>query len=159
VAQAIAKSMNEAGVRAEARPTTQVEFIADAQPLILGTALYVGHFPKEFHRFLDSFQLQLSQVRPWIFVLGPTENDPKHFTAAEEQAHKELAKHSWLHPADVRVLGGKWDPKTMKVPFPFSLVLRLPGNPMSKIPASDIRDWEWIRTWATAIADRLNAAA
>jgi hypothetical protein len=30
---------------------------------------------------------------------------------------------------------------------------------LSKVPASDIRDWEWIRTWAKAIADRLNAAA
>jgi menaquinone-dependent protoporphyrinogen oxidase len=159
VAEAVAKTMNEAGVRAEAKPMTEIESIADGQPLILGTALYVGHLPKEFHQFVDRFRLQLSQVRPWVFVLGPTENDPKHFSAAEEQARKELSKHPWLYPADMLVLGGKWDPQTVKVSFPFSLVLKFPGNPLSKVPASDIRDWEWIRTWAKAIADRLNAAA
>ena len=28
---------------------------------------------------------------------------------------------------------------------------------MKKLPASDTRDWEWIRRWARAIAERLIA--
>ena len=69
----------------------------------------------------------------------------------------ELAKYAWLHPADVRVLGGKFDPQHLELPFPFRLVMKLPGNPMRKLPVSDIRDWEWIKAWAGSIADHLNA--
>ncbi len=85
-----------------------VESIADETAVVLGAALYVGHFPKEFHRFVTRFQRELGNVRPWIFVLGPTENEPKHFSQAEEQARKELAKYPWLHAADVRVMGGRF---------------------------------------------------
>lgn len=159
VAEAIVGTLSEAGVLAEAKPMVDVETISNGRSIILGVALYVGHFPKEFQRFVLRFQRELSSVRPWIFVLGPTENDPKQFTAAEEQVSKELAKYPWLHPAEVRVLGGKFDPHHLILPFPFSLVMKFPGNPMRKLPVSDIRDWEWIRTWARAIADDLNAAA
>lgn len=125
--------------------------------MILGVALYVGHFPKEFHGFLRRFERELGNARPWIFVLGPTDKDPKHFAQAEEQARKELAKYPWLHAADVRVMGGKFDPQHLKLKFPFSLVMKFPGNPMRRMPASDTRDWEWIRRWVRAIAERVIA--
>lgn len=159
VAEAIAKTMSEAGVEAKAVPMVDVSSISEGASVILGAALYAGHLPKEFHRFVVRFQQELSKIKPWIFVLGPTEKNPKYFASAEEQARKQLAKHAWLRPADVRVLGGKFDPQHLKLAFPFNLAFKLPGNPMRKIPASDIRDWEWIRTWARAIADHLNAAA
>ena len=133
----------------------ELESVSEDASVVLGVALYVGHFPKEFHRFLVRFRRELSNVRPWIFVLGPTEKKPKQFSEANEQARKELAKYPWLRPADVRVLGGKFDPGHLNLPFPMNLVMKLPGNPMSKLPPSDIRDWEWIRRWASAIAENL----
>jgi menaquinone-dependent protoporphyrinogen oxidase len=155
VAEVIGTTMEEAGVSVDVKPMVDVESISDDTWVILGTALYVGRFPREFHRFAVRFERELGNVRPWIFALGPTEKDRKHFLAAEEQARKELAKYPWLHPADVRVIGGKFDPKHLKLPFPFSLVMKLPGNPMKKLPASDIREWDWIRAWARSIADHL----
>jgi menaquinone-dependent protoporphyrinogen IX oxidase len=134
-----------------------VDAIPEGTPVILGVALYVGHFPKEFHGFLRRFERELGNARPWIFVLGPTDKDPKHFAQAEEQARKELAKYPWLHAADVRVMGGKFDPQHLKLKFPFSLVMKFPGNPMRRMPASDTRDWEWIRRWVRAIAERVIA--
>ena len=157
VAEAMGMTMEEVGVSVDVKPMADVDSIGDDRSVILGAALYIGHLPKEFHRFLVRFQRQLGNLRPWIFVLGPTEKDPKHFAAAEEQARKELAKYAWLHPADVRVFGGKFDPQHLELPFPFSLVMKFPGNPMRKLPVSDIRDWEWIKAWARSIADHLNA--
>jgi menaquinone-dependent protoporphyrinogen oxidase len=159
VAEAVAKTLSEAGVRAEAKLMQDVSSISDDASVILGAALYAGHVPKEFHQVVERFQHELSNDRPWVFVLGPTEDKPKFFVTAEEQARRELAKHPWLHTADVRVLGGKFDPKHLHLPFPFSLAMKLPGNPMRRIPASDIRDWEWIKSWARAIGDHLNTAA
>jgi menaquinone-dependent protoporphyrinogen oxidase len=155
VAEAIGTTMEEAGVSLEVKPVPDVDSIAEDAWVILGAALYVGHLPKDFHRFLTRFQRELGNTRPWIFVLGPTEKDTRHFSAAEGQVRKELAKYPWLHPADVRVFGGKFDPHHLNLPFPFSLVMRFPGNPMRKLPVSDIRDWEWIRAWARSIAEHV----
>lgn len=157
VAQAMGETMKTAGVIAEVKPMAEVQSIAPGTHLMLGTALYIGHFPKDFHLFVARFQKELEAVRPWIFVLGPTEKDRKHFAAAEEQARKELAKHPWLRAADVRVLGGKFDPTHLNLPFPMSLLMKLPANPMKKLPPSDIRDWDWIHRWTEAIAEELKA--
>lgn len=158
VAEEIGRTMQAAGVAVEVKSMPDVQAIAEDQAVILGTALYIGHFAKEFHHFAAQFKRELAGVHPWIFVLGPTEKTRKQFAIAEEHARKELAKCSWIHPADMRVLGGKFDPGSLKLPFPLNLVMKFPGNPLSKAPASDIRDWAWIRSWANAIAEHLTAA-
>lgn len=155
VAQAIGRTVRDTGLAAEVKSIAEVETIAPGTEVVLGTALYIGHFPKEFHRFLTRFETELAQVRPWVFVLGPTEKERKQFAAAEEQSRKELGKHPLLRPADTRVLGGRFDPAHLKLAFPMSLILKLPANPMKKLPASDIRDWEWIHRWARAIAEEI----
>lgn len=157
VAEAIGKTVREAGLAADVKAIGEVDSIPANTEVVLGTALYIGHFPKEFHRFLIRFEPELAKVRPWVFVLGPTEKERKQFATAEEQARKELGKHLSLHPADMRVLGGKFDPAHLKLDFPMSLVLKLPANPMKKMPASDIRDWDWIHRWAQAIAEEIAA--
>jgi menaquinone-dependent protoporphyrinogen oxidase len=155
VAEAMGKTIEDAEISVDVKPIGVVDAIAEGTSVILGAALYVGHFPREFHEFLNRFQRELESARPWIFVLGPTDKDPKHFTQAEEQARKELAKHPWLHAADVRVVGGKFDPHHLKLAFPFSLVMKFPGNPMRKMPASDTRDWDWICRWSQSIAEQV----
>jgi len=155
VAEAMGVAMEDAGVTVNVKPMANVESIPHDASLVIGTALYVGCFPKEVHRFLTRFQRELGSVRPWFFVLGPTENEPKHFAAAEEQARKELAKYPWLHAADVRVMGGRFDPQHLKLSFPFNLAMKLPGNPMRKVQASDLRDWDFIRRWAGGIAEHV----
>ncbi len=157
VAQAVGQTIEDAGLAVQVKPTAEVESISARSAVVLGVALYMGRFPKEFHEFLTRFEKELGSVRPWVFVLGPTEKERKHFAAAEEQARKELGKHPSLHPADMRVLGGKFDPAHLNLPFPMSLIMKLPANPMRKLPATDIRDWEWIHRWAQAIAEEIAA--
>jgi menaquinone-dependent protoporphyrinogen oxidase len=157
VAEAIGKTVRDAGLRVQMKAIGEVESIAAGTEVVLGTALYIGHFPREFHRFLTRFEAELARVRPWVFVLGPTEKERKQFAAAEEHARKELSKHPTLRPADMRVLGGKFDPEHVNLAFPMSLMMKLPGNPMKKMPVSDIRDWDWIHRWAKAIAEEIAA--
>lgn len=149
--------MENAGVSAEVRSMVEVQSVPEGAAVMLGAALYIGRLPKEFHLFVTRFQAELAKVRPWVFVLGPTEKERKQFAAAEEQARKELGKYPWLRLADVRVLGGKFDPEHLILPFPMSLLMKLPANPMRKLPASDIRDWEWIEQWSRAIAETLTS--
>jgi menaquinone-dependent protoporphyrinogen oxidase len=153
VAEAMGMTIHEAGVAVDVKPMNDVDSISDDKAVILGAALYAGHFPREFHRFVTRFRRELGNTRPWIFVLGPTEKERENFAAAEGQARKELAKYAWLHPADVRVFGGRFDPRHVSLPFLLGLLMKLPGNRMRKLPVSDLRDWGWIRRWAGAIAD------
>lgn len=157
VAEEIGKTVRDAGLAVEVKAIAEVNAIAPETQIVLGAALYMGRLPKAFHQFLIRFESELATVRPWVFVLGPTERERRQFGAAEERARKELSKHPSLHPADMRVLGGKFDPAHLKLAFPMSLIMKVPGNPLRKLPATDIRDWEWIHRWAGAIAEEISA--
>jgi menaquinone-dependent protoporphyrinogen oxidase len=83
-----------------------------------------------------------------IFALGPTHEpyDEKEWQDSRAQLDKELAKHPWLSPVAIQMLGGKFDPAQLG--FPLNL---LAGSE----PESDIRDWTAIRDWAKATAKSL----
>ncbi len=157
VAQAIAAAMDEAGVPAEVQAVQEVATLSGKQAIILGAPLYIGRFPKEFHQFLRFHREALHGRRPWFFVVGPTRNRAEDFEAARKQAARQLSAYPWLYVKDVQVFGGRWG--LQNLPFPFSLLRRIPGNPLKKIPAEDIRDWAAIRTWGMAVAQQIRTAA
>jgi menaquinone-dependent protoporphyrinogen oxidase len=149
--------MREAGLDVELLPVNKVSSLEGISALVLGAPLYIGRLPKEFHKFLASHRAEISPLRSWCFVLGPTRTEPADFEAARKQADKQLARHAWLYPVEVKVFGGKWDVESL--PFPFSLARRLPMNPLGKIPPADIRDWTAIREWGKGIACQFKSAA
>jgi len=157
VAQALGAAMDDARVPAEVLPVQQVNTVTGREAVILGTPLYMGRFPKEFYRFLQRHHDALLGVRPWMFVLGPTRNRPQDFAAARRQAERQMGHYPWLYPKEVQVFGGRFSMETL--PFPFSLLGKLPGNPMKKIPGEDIRDWTAIRDWGVALARQIRPAA
>jgi len=157
VAQAIGASMRKSGLAVNVAPISQVDSVPRMAAVILGAPLYMGRFPKEFHRFLARQRAALEILKPWCFVLGPTRTNPGDFEAARHQAVKQLCRYDWFCPADVHVFGGRWDPKTL--PFPFSLAARLPWLPLAKIPVADVRDWTEIDGWADGIARQIKPAA
>lgn len=157
VAESIDATLREFGLWAELAPVSRVESLQGTTALILGAPLYMGAFPKDFHKFAVRHRSWFENRRPWCFVLGPTRTDTVDFEAAQEQAAKQLTRYSWIKPAEVKVFGGRWDSELL--PFPFSLLRRLPLNPMKKIAGSDVRDWDAIREWAKAIAHQIKSAA
>jgi menaquinone-dependent protoporphyrinogen oxidase len=156
VAEAVAVVFDEAGLAADELPVSGVDSLAGREVLILGAPLYMGNFPKEFHQFLRRHREALGRLQPWCFVLGPTRREAKDFEAARRQATRQLDRYRWLRPADVQIFGGRWNMNSL--PFPFSLLRRIPGNPLAKIPAEDIRDWAAVKQWATGIAAQIQPA-
>lgn len=157
VAQAIAAAMDETGVPAEVQAVEDIETLAGREAVVLGAPLYAGRFPKEFRRFLRRTREALRGQHPWFFVVGPTRNRPEDFESARKQAERQLRAFPWLNVKEMDVFGGRWS--MANLPFPFSLLKRIPGNPMKKIPAEDIRDWAAIRAWGIAIAKQIRPAA
>ena len=157
VAQAIAAAMDEAGVPAEVQAVEEVATLSGREAIILGAPLYVGRFPKEFHQFLRFQREALRVQRPWVFVVGPTRNREADFEGASKQAERQLNGYPWLCVKDVQVFGGRWS--LQNLPFPFSLLRRIPGNPLKTIPEEDSRDWTAIRAWGIGVAQQIRPAA
>jgi menaquinone-dependent protoporphyrinogen oxidase len=157
VARAIGVALQEGGLAPEVLPVDRIQSIEPQTSIILGAPLYAGRFPKEFHKFLTTHRTSLAATHCWCFVLGPTRAEPADFDAAKKQAEKQLARYSWFNPVELHIFGGRWD--SNHIPFPFSLVRRIPGNPLGRIPAADVRDWSAIRAWAAGIASQFKPAA
>lgn len=153
VAHAIGAALDEAGVPAEVLPVEQVNTLTGREAVILGSPLYIGRFPKPFHRFLRLHHDALHHMRPWLFIVGPTKNRPEDFDGSRKQAERQLAEYSWLNPKDMHIFGGRWNMETL--PFPFSWLMKIPGNPVRNVPGADIRDWQAIREWGITLARQI----
>ena len=73
-----------------------------------------------------------------VFALGPKTAEPKDLAESRAQLEKALQKAPEVVPSLVAVFGGVIDPTTLRFP-------------LSRMPASDARDWEAIDAWADEI--------
>lgn len=148
VAEAVAATLRERGLEVDIRSAREVGTVDRYGAVVLGAALYMGHWHKDALRFLSRYREALTERPVAVFALGPMHDDEKEWQGAREQINKELAKFPWLRPVALEVLGGKFDPA--KLTFPWNLVPFL-----RRLPAGDVRDWTAIRAWASNLAERL----
>ena len=148
VAEAIGETLREEGLGVEVQPLRDVRTLAGYDAVVLGAALYMYRWHKDARRFLSRQREALSALPVAVFALGPVKDprDEEEWRNSQDQLDGELAKHAWLKPVAVEILGGKFDPATLR--FPMNLFA-------GSEPASDIRDWGAIRAWASGLADKL----
>jgi menaquinone-dependent protoporphyrinogen oxidase len=152
VAQAIAQEVNARGLDVRCQPIRTREELAPYCAVVLGAALYMGRLHKEARRFLMEHRSALSTIPVAVFVPGPVQANEKDWIGAEQQLAKELTNFPWFKPVACKIVGGKFDPSTLR--FPLSLIPAL-----RKMPASDVRDWSAIRAWAKDLGPRLSPVA
>jgi menaquinone-dependent protoporphyrinogen oxidase len=144
VAEAIAAALREEGIETDIRPMREVRTLAGYSAVVLGAPLIMFHWHKDALRFLSRHRKALAERPVAVFALGPVHDpyDEQEWQSSRAQLDKELAKYLWFKPAALELFGGEFDPA--KLSFPIN---RFAG----KEPASDIRDWTAIRTWATGL--------
>ena len=149
VAEAVAATLRESGLTVEIKPAREVRTLEGYDAVVLGAALYMYQWHKDARGFLSRHRKALAGLPVAVFALGPTHSphDEKEWRDSRAQLDKELAKHPWLKPVAVEILGGKFDPK--KLTFPMN---KFAG----KEPASDARDWTAIRAWSGSISKLLS---
>ncbi|MDA8218887.1 MAG: flavodoxin domain-containing protein [Dehalococcoidales bacterium] len=155
VAEAMAATLRERGLEADARPMREVRTLEGYGAIVLGTGLYMGHWYKDADRFLSQHRAALTGRPVAVFALGPIRSplDEEERQGSLAQLDERLAKFPWLEPIAREVFGGKYDPAKLR--FPDNLIASLPASPLKGMPASDVRDWRAIRAWATALAAKL----
>ena len=148
VAEAVAETLRERGLGVDIQPMREVRTLEGYGAVVLGAALYMFRWHKDARRFLSRHRKALTQLPVAVFALGPVHDpyDEEEWQNSRAQLDKELAKFPWFAPVAKQVFGGKFDPEKLR--FPINLFA-------GSEPASDIRDWEAIRAWASDLASKL----
>jgi menaquinone-dependent protoporphyrinogen oxidase len=148
IAEAVAETLRQGGAAVDIRPLKNVKTLEGYRSVVLGAPLYMFHWHKDALGFLNRHKDSLGAVTVAVFALGPFTNEEKDWQEVRRELTAELAKFPWLTPVAQTVFGGRFDPAALR--FPMTLI-----PAMKKMPASDIRDWEAIRGWATSLAAKL----
>ncbi len=148
VAEAVTATLQGAGLSVECRMLREVKSLEAYESVVLGAPLFLFRWHKDAHRFLAKHRSALSARQVAVFVLGPTHEprDEQEWRDARVQIEKELARYSWFKPVDLQKFGGKYDPTKLS-----GVVRWLAG----KTPATDVRDWAAIRSWAGGLGAAL----
>lgn len=150
IAEAIGRVLRDAGIAAAVLPVDQVENLAPYTAVVLGSAVYMGHWRKEAVRFLENHEAALTARPTWLFSSGPTgEGNPVELMKGWRFPEGQKALADSIHPRDVTVFHGVLDAKRLN--FADRLIIKA-----VKAPVGDFRDWERIDMWARSIADELS---
>lgn len=151
IAQAIGDALIDKGIDATVIPAEKVGTIEGYDAVIVGSAVYLGHWLQPAKELVNRFKVGLSTRPVWLFSSGPV-GDPA----------RKMVQKMGRDPVDVagilkttkarghRVFAGKIEPRNLSFPRrAMLLVFRgLEG---------DFRDWPVITAWAAEIADSLRS--
>jgi menaquinone-dependent protoporphyrinogen oxidase len=149
IAEAIADQLRVRGLSADAEPAGADIDLDATDAVVLGSAIYAGHWRDEAVDFARAHKDVLAAMPVWLFSSGPLGEDVED----EEQQPKqleELAKD--LQPNDHRIFFGALD--RSKLGFGERMIAKA-----VKAPDGDFRDWDAIRAWADQIAAALELGA
>lgn len=147
VAETVATRLRERGVEVDVRPARDIDSLDGYDAVVFGGALYFFRLIREGRRFLSRHRKALSAVPVAVFGMGPIEDTAEQYVDARKHLDKSLDKNQSISPVAVTVLGGALDPTALRFPH---------ANPATrKLPPSDLRDWEAIKTWADSLPEAL----
>ena len=147
IAEAIAATLTDHGLDASVVAPDDVGDVASYDAVVLGSAVYAGHWLKQATDLVDRLAGELASLPVWLFSSGPV-GVPLKPTDDTVQVSDIVDKTG---AAEHRVFAGAID----KAKLGFAeraMVTAL------RVTPGDYRDFEDIRAWAAGIADRLTAA-
>ncbi|MCS6846835.1 MAG: flavodoxin domain-containing protein [Anaerolineae bacterium] len=149
IAERIGQVLARAGLEVDVLPADQTGEIGHYQAVVLGSAVYAGHWLKEAVAFLESNEAALAQRPVWLFSSGPTgEGDPVEILDGWRFPHAQQAIADRIKPQDIAVFHGKVDLSALHLGD--KLIIKA-----VKAKVGDYRDWEAIEAWAGKIAQQL----
>ncbi len=158
IAAKIGQVLQQAGFRTDVLPTYRVGELTPYKAVVLGSAVYMGHWLDEAMEFARRNRPILADRPVWLFSSGPLELGPGISSANDPKLEpKEIAElQEAIHPRDHRIFFGALDPS--KLGLKHRAIRALPAA-RAILPEGDFRDWDAIAFWAAGIADVLKEAA
>jgi menaquinone-dependent protoporphyrinogen oxidase len=146
IAEAIAESLVDHDVKAEARTVDVVDDLGPYEAVVLGSAVYAGSWMKDAVAFAEGHAGELARKPVWLFSSGPPGQDVQDH---EEQPRQLPELRRTIAPKGHRVFHGALD--TSALGFAERMIAKA-----VKAPVGDFRDWNAIRAWGEEIAEELD---
>jgi menaquinone-dependent protoporphyrinogen oxidase len=143
VAQAIAEQICAMGFDAVALPVKSVKNINNYDAVILGSAVYYGTWLPEMLKFITEQQQLLNSIPTAIFSMHMQATD-NNSTSHDKRETYTQAIRGLINPFSKAFFAGKVDPASL--PWFKRLAVK-----WVKSPIGDMRDWEKIRNWTSAL--------
>jgi menaquinone-dependent protoporphyrinogen oxidase len=144
VAQAIAAVLRHADIDVDERRPVEVVDLAAYHGVVLGSAIYAGHWLKPAKDLVDRTSTRMRALPVWLFSTGPLgvplkpEGEPVDVASILEQSGAR----------EHRIFGGRLDKRVLG--FGEKALVRMVGA-----ADGDYRPWDEIEAWATEIASTL----
>ena len=146
IAQAIAQTLREEGLDSTVLPPEQVDAVDGYDAVILGSAVYAGHWLRSAKELADRSGSALTARPVWLFSSGPVGDPPKREEDPVDVAQVLAVTGAREH----RLFAGKLDRKRLS--FPEKAIMSA-----LHAPEGDFRDWRAIAAWAATIAAALRS--
>lgn len=151
IAERIGTGLRDAGLPVDVLPAERVLDLSKYDPVVLGSAVYVGNWRKPAVSFLQGNLQALSRRPVWLFSSGPTgEGDAEVLLKGWRMPENLEGAAAQIRPRGVAVSHGAADPKKLNL-LERWIMRRV------KAPVGDFRDWIAVSAWAASIADALMA--
>ena len=148
IADAIASELTSRGLEVIVREPAQVDGIDDCDTIVVGSAVYAGHWMKPAIEMTQRIAERLANKPVWLFSSGPIGDPPKPTEdPVDVQQLMDLTK-----AREHRLFAGKLDKALLS--FPERAIVGA-----LRAPYGDFRDWGQIRDWAAEIAVSLQDTA
>jgi menaquinone-dependent protoporphyrinogen oxidase len=151
IAEAIGKTLAEHGLAATVIPPGEVGDIESYDAVVLGSAVYTGHWLDAAKDFANRYGASLAARPVWLFSSGPVGKPSGKLARAMAKDPVELpAIRAATGARDHQMFAGKLDRRTLR-PVQRAVLLAFPGM------NGDFREWAKISQWAAGIARQLAA--
>ena len=153
IARVIGGTLADQGIDVDIVPPEAVDSITDYDAVVLGSAVYNGHWLTPATDLATRFQNELAARSLWLFSSGPVGARAGNKAPLARQDPAEIARISQAtQPRDHRIFAGRLDPQRLSRAQRATFV-------MFRRPGGDFRDWDEIGEWADAIAAGLTAVS
>lgn len=145
IADTIAETLVDAGFEVAVVPPAEVTTVAPYDGVVIGSAIYAGHWLRDVRELIERFRLQLMERPVWLFSSGPLGDDAAR--PSGDGADATAAVEATLARGH-RVFAGRMSRDD----------LNLGEKVIASVvhaPEGDFRQWDDIRAWATEIAETL----
>ena len=144
MAAAIGDALRRPGIHVEVMPVDDVEGVDGYEGVVLGSAVYAGHWMKPAKEFVERFGEECAAIPVWLFSSGPLGDPPKPEEDPIDAGPMIEATGALAH----RVFPGAL----------FKDRLGFGERTLVKAvhaPYGDFRAWDDLRSWADEIAGAL----
>jgi menaquinone-dependent protoporphyrinogen oxidase len=128
----------------DVRAAEEVTAVDDYDAVVLGSAVYMGHWLEPARRLVDKHGAALAARPTWLFSSGPVGDPPKPDEEPVDVAALVAATDARGH----QVFAGKLDRDRLGF-AERAVMIAL------RAPQGDFRDWAAIRAWTSGIAAEL----